>query len=104
MQSYIQVSTTTESKDAAIALGHILVEKKLAACIQINGPITSIFTWKDKVTEAEEWQLVIKTRDDLFSILEQAIKENHTYELPEIIGVKLEHVSSEYAKWIDEQL
>ena len=104
MQTYIQVSTTTESKEAAITLGHILVEKKLAACVQISGPITSIFTWKDKITEANEWQLVVKTREDLFPALEQAIKENHTYELPEVIAVRLELVSVEYAKWMEEQL
>ena len=104
MKDYIIISTTIDTKEAAESLAHLLVEKKLAACVQISNPITSIFSWKGAITTAEEWVVSAKTRSDLFEQIERAIKENHPYELPEIVAVKLEHVSSEYAKWLEEQL
>jgi periplasmic divalent cation tolerance protein len=104
MNTYLQVQTTTDSKEAAEALVSLLIEKKLAACVQVSSPITSVFTWKGTVTKAEEWLISAKTRSDLYEKIEQAIKENHSYELPEIIAVKLEQVSTDYAKWMEEQL
>jgi periplasmic divalent cation tolerance protein len=104
MNSYIVIQTTTDSKEAAEALASLLIEKKLAACVQVSSSVTSVFTWKGTVTKAEEWLISAKTRSDLYETLQQTIKENHSYELPEIIATKLERVSTEYAKWMKEQL
>ena len=104
MNTYFLVQTTTDSKEAAEALASFLIEKKLAACVQVSSPITSVFTWKGSVTKAEEWLVSAKTRSDLYETLQQTIKENHSYELPEIIATKLERVSAEYATWMEEQL
>ena len=104
MSTYIQLTTTTETREAAGVLAEILIEQKLAACVQISGPITSVYSWKGAVTHAEEWTLTLKTRSDLFLEIETAIKANHTYELPEIIATNLSFVSQEYAKWMEEQL
>jgi periplasmic divalent cation tolerance protein len=104
MKSYIQISTTTETKEQAQTIAQHLVEAKLAACVQITGPITSIYRWKGKVENAEEWLCLIKTRDDLFKKVEAAIKKMHPYETPEIIAVPIVKGSKEYLNWIDENL
>jgi periplasmic divalent cation tolerance protein len=103
MKSYIQISTTTETKEQAQKIAQYLVEQKLAACVQITGPITSIYRWKDKVENAKEWLCLIKTRDDLYNNVEGAIKILHPYETPEIIAVPIVRGSKEYLQWIYEE-
>jgi periplasmic divalent cation tolerance protein len=103
MNSYIQVTTTTESKEQAQTIAQHLVETKLAACVQISGPITSTYSWKGKLETAEEWLCVIKTRENLYQKLEKAIISLHSYETPEIIAVPIVKGSKEYLNWIDEE-
>ena len=79
MKDYIQVTTTTETKEEAKNIAQHLVEKKLAACVQILGPITSTYRWKDKVEVAGEWLCLIKTRENLYQDIEKAIKKMHSY-------------------------
>jgi periplasmic divalent cation tolerance protein len=86
MNTYIQIRTTTDSKEAAKTLASLLIEQNLVACAQISGPIQSRYAWKGEVTTTEEWLLAAKTRSDLFERTEQTIKKNHGYELPEIIA------------------
>jgi periplasmic divalent cation tolerance protein len=102
MKSYIQVSTTTETKEQAENIAQHLVETKLAACVQITGSITSIYRWKGKVEDAQEWFCLIKTREDLFDKVETAIKKLHSYETPEIIAVPIIKGSKEYLNWLDD--
>jgi periplasmic divalent cation tolerance protein len=102
MKSYIQISTTTETKEQAEKIAQYLVETNLAACVQITGPITSIYRWKGKVENTQEWLCLIKTQDDLFNKVEAAIKSRHTYETPEIIAVPIVKGSKEYLNWIDD--
>ena len=104
MKSYIQVTTTTETKEQAQTIAQHLVEAKLAACVQILGPITSIYRWKGKVENAQEWLCLIKTRDNLYAKVEAAIKSVHSYETPEIISVRIIEGSKEYLSWIDKGL
>ena len=104
MKSYIQVMTTTETKEQAQTIAQHLVERKLAACVQITGPITSIYRWKGKVENAQEWLCLIKTQDDLYNKVEAAIKSQHPYETPEIIAVTIIKGSKEYLEWIDDEL
>ena len=104
MKSYIQISTTTETKEKAQKIARYLVEKKLAACVQITGPIESTYRWKGKVEKAKEWLCLIKTRDSLFKKVETAIKELHPYETPEIIAVPIVKGSKEYLNWLDDEL
>lgn len=100
MKSYIQISTTTETKEHAEKIAQHLVEAKLAACVQIAGPITSIYRWKGKVETANEWLCLIKTREELFEKVEAAIKKMHSYETPEIIAVPIVKGSKEYLLWL----
>ena len=104
MKSYIQISTTTETKEQAQTIAQYLVDTKLAACVQISGPITSTYHWKGKVENSQEWLCLIKTRNDLFIKVEAAIKKMHPYETPEIIAVPIVKGSKEYLNWIDENL
>jgi Uncharacterized protein involved in tolerance to divalent cations len=96
--------TTTETKEEAEKIAQYLVEQKLAACVQITGPITSIYRWKGKVENAQEWLCLIKTRDDLYNKVEAAIKKLHSYETPEIIAVPIIKGSTEYLSWLDDVL
>jgi periplasmic divalent cation tolerance protein len=100
MKTYIQISTTTETKEQAQKIARYLVEQKLAACVQISGPIESTYRWKDKVETAIEYLCLIKTRTTLFKKVEAAIKKLHPYETPEIIAVSIIKGSREYLKWL----
>jgi periplasmic divalent cation tolerance protein len=104
MKSYIQVTTTTETKEQAQKIAQHLVTEKLAACVQILGPINSIYRWKGKVENTQEWLCLIKTQDDLYNKVEAAIKSLHPYETPEIIAVPIIKGSKEYLSWIEDEL
>src|SRR5450759_550153 len=104
MKTYIQVMTTTETRQQAHAIAQFLVESKLAACVQITGPITSIYRWNGKVENTQEWLCLIKTREDFYDKVEAAIKSLHSYETPEIIAVPIVKGSKEYLNWLDSEL
>jgi len=104
VESYIQVTTTTKKKEDAEKIAISLVERKIAACAQIAGPIISIYRWKGKIETAEEWQCVIKSRKNLYDEIEKAIRAVHTYEVPEIIAVPIVAGSVDYLEWIDGEL
>ena len=104
MKSYIQITTTTETKEEAEKIAQYLVEQKLAACVQITGPIASTYRWKGKVETACEWLCLIKTREDFFDKVEAAIKKLHSYETPEIIAMPIVKGTKEYLSWIEDSL
>jgi periplasmic divalent cation tolerance protein len=98
---YIQVSTTTASKADAERIARRLVDERLAACVQIIGPITSTFRWQGAVETAEEFLCLIKTRAAAYARLEQRIHQLHVYEVPEIIALPITAGSEAYLGWID---
>lgn len=100
MNRYIQVITTISDKSGAEKIAKALINKKLAACVQIAGPIKSIYRWKGKIETAKEWVCVIKTRKNLYEKVEAAIKKIHPYEVPEIIAVPIAAANKDYLKWI----
>jgi periplasmic divalent cation tolerance protein len=104
MESYIQITTTTETKEQAQTIAEYLVMEKLAACVQITGPITSIYRWKGKIENAREWLCLIKTRDELYNKVEAAIKSRHPYETPEIIAVPIVQGSTDYLSWLKSEV
>jgi periplasmic divalent cation tolerance protein len=104
MGVYIQVLTTTGKKVDAEKIAMTLVERKLAACVQILGPITSAYSWKGNIETAEEWQCVIKSREDLYKDIEKAIKSVHPYEVPEIIATPITAGSGDYLDWLQGEL
>ncbi len=99
--NYIIVTTTTSTKDEAKQLASILLEKELAACIQIN-PIESIYRWKGEIECEEEFRLTIKSKVAHYDEIEKMIKENHSYEVPQIVMTLIDKGSDEYLNWIDE--
>ena len=103
MTDYIQVFVTFEHKEEARKISRQMVEKRLAACAQIIGPIISTYHWKENIEEAEEWLCVFKSKRDLYDELEKSIKEVHPYEVPEIIGVPISVGSKSYLEWLEKE-
>jgi len=100
MSEFIQITTTTDNEELAMKIAGKLVEKKIAACVQVSGPITSIYEWKGKIENTREWYCVIKTRKNLYQEVEEAIKALHTYEVPEIIALPILEGNKDYLDWI----
>lgn len=99
----IVVLITAPSKDVGRTIAAALVEQKLAACVNILGPIQSIYTWEGRVQEEEEFLLVAKTWDELFEPrLIPAVRAVHPYEVPEIIALPILAGLPEYLDWMRE--
>jgi periplasmic divalent cation tolerance protein len=96
----ISVMTTIDKRETLEGIGRVLLEKRLVACIQIVGPIKSMYWWNGRIEEAEEWIGIMKTRSELFEELERTLKALHTYEVPEIITMEAKSVFPAYEKWI----
>ena len=97
------VLTTTATREDAGKIARALVERRLAACVNVVA-IESVYRWKDAVESAEEWLLVIKTTAAAFAQVHAAIKELHIYELPECVVLPIENGSEEYLAWIGESV
>jgi len=104
MPESVQVLTTVEKREEAETIARSLVEKRLAACVQIIGPITSTYRWKGEIETAEEWQCLVKTRRELYPQVERAIRRLHSYEVPEIIATPIVAGSADYLEWLDENV
>ncbi|HQL00458.1 MAG TPA: divalent-cation tolerance protein CutA [Smithellaceae bacterium] len=102
--SFIQVMTTTETRQQAQAIARRLVEDKLAACVQISQAIESTYLWQGRIECSQEVLCAIKTREDLFPQVEAVIKKMHPYETPEIIALPIAKGSKDYLQWLDETL
>jgi periplasmic divalent cation tolerance protein len=100
----IEVITTTAEKSDAHAIANALVERRLAGCTQISGPLESMYWWNDRMEVAREYQVVVKTRGDLYAQVESAIRELHPYDVPEILAIPVSQVSSAYRDWLLAQL
>jgi len=94
------VLTTTGSEDEARKIAHALVDRQLAACVNIVLQIESVYRWQGKVESAREWLLLIKTSAEKFSAVRDAIRELHSYDLPECIALAIEDGSPGYLQWI----
>ncbi len=99
----IQVITTTTERSEADAIAAALLKDRLAACVQIGGPIDSSYWWNGRIETSREFVLTIKTRRDLFPRLEAAILSLHSYEQPEILAIAAVEVTPGYLKWLEEQ-
>ena len=83
-------------------LARSIVEKKLAACVQILPPMTSVFFWDGSIQAEPEHLLLIKTLEDKFDALSEFVKANHSYDVPEIVAIRPERVSEDYLNWVRE--
>ncbi|MBC7195291.1 MAG: divalent-cation tolerance protein CutA [Caldisericia bacterium] len=98
----IMVLTTIDDIEKARKLARFIVDQRLGACIQIIGPIQSIYFWREKVEDAKEWILFIKTRKDLYEKLEELIIKLHPYTVPEIVSFDIEKSFNKYFNWVFE--
>src|SRR5271166_3607915 len=94
------ILTTAGSEKEAQTIARSLVERRLAACVNIIPQVSSIYRWEGKVEEAREWLLIVKTTAAAFEKVRDAISELHSYELPECICLAIEDGSSGYLQWI----
>ena len=100
---HVFVYITASSEDEAKKIARHLLEKKLAACVNIF-PIRSFFWWEGKIEEAEEYGMIVKTRAEKFAKLREEVKKIHSYSVPCVCSVPIERGLREFLEWIDESL
>lgn len=98
------ILTTTPNQEEAENLAKKIVEVELAACVQVLPEMKSFYFWKDEVQKDSEHLLLIKTLEDKYTELENFIKENHSYDVPEIVAISAEEVSNDYSNWLKDYL
>jgi periplasmic divalent cation tolerance protein len=94
------VLTTAGSAEEARKLADALVDRRLAACVNIVSQIESVYRWQGKVERAGEWLLIIKTQATAFEGVRATIKALHSYEMPECIMLHVSEGDQEYLDWI----
>jgi len=99
----IVVITTTDSREEAQRIARAMVEKRLAACAQVSGPIESHFHWDNRIDRAEEWQCKFKTAQGKYPELERAIVEMHSYEVPQVVAFPVTMAFKAFAQWVYEE-
>lgn len=100
---HVLVLTTLPDRESAQGIAQSLLDARLAACVTIGAPVTSLYHWQGAVETAEEVPLSAKTRADLFQTVAAAIRSRHPYELPEIVAVPFCDGTPDYLAWIDAQ-
>ncbi len=98
-----EVRTTIPSLAAAEQLAAAIVELRLAACVQIAGPIQSVYRWHGVINKDQEYSMSCKTSSSRQSSLIAYLKAHHPYELPEVISIQM-HATPEYANWLNDQV
>lgn len=102
--SHIIVLMTTATREEAEKITHSLLEKKLIACANIVGPVSSLFWWKEKINRENEFLVLMKTSAVLFEKLATSIKQMHSYEVPEILAVPITKGEPSYLEWLSDSL
>ncbi len=98
------VLSTASSEDEARKIAHYLVEHQLAACVNIVPHVESIYRWQGKLESSREWLLMIKTTVKKFAEVRDAIRELHSYDVPECVAVTIDDGSADYLQWIGESV
>ena len=94
------IFVTTESEEQAVQIARTLVAERLAACVNIVGPVRSIYRWRNEVKDDREYLLIIKTRALLYMKVEARVREMHTYEVPEVLALNADRGSPPYIQWM----
>ncbi len=97
------VISTVPNENLANKLSKILLENRVAACVNIIKNVNSLYWWKESIENSSEIILLIKTTDEKYQEVEDLIKKNHPYEIPEIIAFDIKKGFSKYLKWIEDQ-
>lgn len=104
MTEFVQVQTAAGSEEEAERLSAALVERRLAACVQVVGPVASRYRWQGEVETAREWLCVAKTAASRYEQVEAAIRELHSYDEPEIVATPIVAGSAGYLEWLSHGL
>ncbi|HZT31205.1 MAG TPA: divalent-cation tolerance protein CutA [Bryobacteraceae bacterium] len=104
MTDKIVVFSTCSSSEEAEKIARLLVEQRLAACVNVLPGIRSIYHWQGAVESAIEWLLVIKSRRSLFDLLRNALEKAHSYEVPEVLALPVVDGSPNYLSWLEGEL
>lgn len=103
VRKYFQVQTTVDDRERADEIVSLVVRKRLAACGQIAGPISSTYWWKGNIETETEWLCLFKTTARLAGRLRDFIAEIHPYETPEILAFEVDLVSHDFGDWMDNE-
>ena len=103
MADAIFVLTTVADRAAAESLAQALLARRLAACVNVGAPVESLYHWRGRIETGQELPLTIKTRASLYAQVEAAIRELHTYELPEIVAVPITDGYAPYIGWLHDE-
>ena len=104
MTEFVQLTTTTGTRQDAEELAAELVSRRLAGCVQVSGPIHSTFRWQGKVESSEEWMCTVKTSGAQIPAIKSLLEEIHRYEVPELIATPIVDGNEAYLNWLGEQL
>jgi periplasmic divalent cation tolerance protein len=102
--NYIIVLVTVSSGEEAKRISDILLGRKVIACVNIVQDVTSLYWWKGKLEQSKELLLLMKSRGELLDEIVQLVKENHSYEVPEIVAVPIVGGNADYLRWIEESV
>jgi len=97
------VLTTVADRANGLALAQALLERRLAACVNVGAPVDSLYHWRGRIETGREVPVTIKTRASLYAKVEAAIRELHDYELPEIVAVPITHGYAPYIGWLESE-
>ena len=101
---YTLIIVTASSREEAEKIATTLLERKLIACANILGPVSSRFWWQGKIDSAEEYMIFMKTKRELFDQVADNVKQLHSYEVPEIIALPIVEGAKPYLEWINSNL
>ena len=101
---HILITVTASSREEAEKIATTLLERKLIACANILGPVSSRFWWQGKIDLAEEYMIFMKTKRELFDQVVDNVKQLHSYEVPEIIALPIVEGAKPYLEWINSSL
>jgi len=94
------IFSTASSEEQAVAIARAQVDERLVACVNIVGPIRSIYRWRDAIEDEREFLMLIKTRATLYIKVEKRIRDLHSYEVAEVISSNIDRGSPPYVKWM----
>jgi periplasmic divalent cation tolerance protein len=98
---HLLILCTAPDRETALKLSRSLLEQRLAACVNLTSPVTSVYHWQGQLEQSEEILLLIKTTREQYEYVETALRAEHPYELPEIIAVPVEHGLGDYLDWVE---
>ena len=99
--AYVEVHVTAPDAATATRLAHLLVEERLAACVQVVPAVTSVYRWQGEVETAQEHLLLVKSTAASFAAIRDRVRSEHPYDTPEVLAVPVVDIDAGYAAWAD---